>query len=146
MTGNMKKAAVLFVVIMIFSCTGGGAKKPERLLSEDEMVSILYDLSLLQAIQSTEPMKLQDKNVEATTYIYKKYKIDSLTFAQNHTYYASDIEGYQAIHKKVTDKLKAEKAPYDTIAARAARKAGDKDKKQKRLRPAAIPGTAQPAP
>lgn len=73
------------------------------------MVDILYDIALLQSIKSFQPTVLDTNNVNAHTYIYKKYKIDSLTLVQNHTYYASDIEGYEKIENEVSDRLKKNK-------------------------------------
>lgn len=107
----MKKLVyILFLVLVAVGCGGETAPKPDRLLNEGEMVDILYDISLLQAIKSFTPQSLTDHNVNPQTYIYKKYKIDSVTFAQNHLYYASNLTEYQKIQKKVTDRLQKNKA------------------------------------
>ncbi len=94
------------------SC-GGGTEEPERLLSEDKMADILYDITVLQAMRAHQPKYLLDNNVNTTEYIYQKYDIDSATFAQNNTYYASDLEKYERIHKKVTDRVNKEKAVFE---------------------------------
>jgi len=101
----MKKLAFIFLLV-IASCGNSTAPKPEHLLDKGEMVDILYDIALLQSIKSFQPESLDTNNVHSETYIYKKYKIDSLTFAQNHTYYASDIEQYEKIEKDVADRIK----------------------------------------
>jgi hypothetical protein len=104
----MKKTAfIILSAIALYSC--GGPDKPAKLLSEKEMENILYDMSMLQAIKSFAPKELDDNKVDARTYIFKKYKIDSLTMAQNHQYYAQDLEGYKKIQKNITDRLAADK-------------------------------------
>lgn len=108
----MKKVILLLASVVLFSCGKEPAEKPQRLLSEDEMVNIFYDLSLLQAIQSYQPQAITDNGVDANKYVYKKYKIDSLTFAQNNRWYAGNLEQYQKIQQKVTEKLKKKKDVY----------------------------------
>ena len=105
----MKKLLLILISLFVLSCSKNTAPKPEHLLEKEEMVNILYDIALLQSIKSFQPTVLDTNNVNAHTYIYKKYKIDSLTLVQNHTYYASDIEGYERIENEVSDRLKKNK-------------------------------------
>jgi len=105
----MKKLLLIVLSVFVMSCDSHTAPKPERLLGKDEMVDVLYDIALLQSINSFQPAVLDTNNVNAHTYIYKKYKIDSITFAQNHTYYASDIEDYEKIEKKVSDRIQQQR-------------------------------------
>jgi len=104
----MKSVALLLVSVLLFSC-GKSVEKPKRLLTENEMVEIFYDLSLVQAIQSFQPQALTDNDVDSKNYVYKKYKIDSLTFVQNNKYYAQNLEQYEKIQQRVTEKLKKQK-------------------------------------
>jgi hypothetical protein len=68
------------------------------------MVNILYDLSIIESLRNTgysggfQPM-------EANNYILKKYKIDSLQFAQSNKYYASDLKNYKKMFETVNDRL-----------------------------------------
>lgn len=101
----MKKLAIILLSALAVSCNNDAAPKPEHLLNEKEMENIFYDLTLLQSIKSSLPKVLDDNKVDVKNYIYKKYKIDSLTFAQNHTYYASDLEKYQKMQQKVSERL-----------------------------------------
>lgn len=105
----MKKLLLIVVSVFVMSCDSHTAPKPEHLLAKEEMVNVLYDIALLQSINSFQPAVLDTNNVNAHTYIYKKYKIDSLTFAQNHSYYASDIEDYEKIEKKVSDRIQQQR-------------------------------------
>ena len=101
----MKKLLLIVLCVLALSCDSHTAPKPEHLLAKDELVNVLYDIALLQSIKSFQPAVLDTNNVDAHTYIYKKYKIDSLTFAQNHAYYASDIEDYEKIEKEVSNRI-----------------------------------------
>ncbi|SFQ70492.1 DUF4296 domain-containing protein [Flavobacterium akiainvivens] len=115
-----KTASIIISAVLLAAC--GGPEKPKKLLSQQEMENITYDISLLQAIRSFAPQKLTDNNVEAHTYIYKKYKIDSLTLAQNQMYYAQDLETFKKIQQSVAERLKADKtkaSPKDKTTAPA---------------------------
>lgn len=125
----MKKLVFILLSALAISCGEDAAPKPEHLLSEDEMVDIFYDISLLQSIKSFKPMVLDSNKVDPRTYIYQKYKIDSLTLAQNHTWYATNLENYEKIQKRVSTRLEREKD-----------KLTPKDKKKKAN--VASPGTA----
>lgn len=109
----MKKLLFIITVFSVFACNEGAEKKPEKLLSEEQMTDIFYDLSLLQAIKSYTPRSLDEANVDAKNYVYKKYAIDSTVFAQNHRYYASKLDVYKKIQDRVADRLKNEKAKLE---------------------------------
>ena len=79
------------------------------------MTDILYDISLLQAMNTATPGTLQENNIVVSEYIYGKYDIDSLTFVQNQRYYASKLEQYQKINERVKAKLIAEKKVIDSL-------------------------------
>lgn len=105
----MKQLLFLFVTIFIVSCSKNPVPKPDNLLDEKTMVDILYDVSLLQAIEGSMPNKLIEHNIEMDQYIFKKYKIDSVTYRQNQMYYAGDARKFKKIYKKVLERLDKEK-------------------------------------
>lgn len=111
----MKKAIIVLLgaLTLFTACGKKEVEKPENLIGEDEMVDILYDITLLQAIKSYRPKDLKDNNVEVSTYVYKKYDIDSITFAESQSYYAANLEVYERIHKKVKDRMEIEKKKYE---------------------------------
>jgi hypothetical protein len=115
LTDSMKKFAVLVMAVLLFVCCKQEAQKPKKLISESEMADILYDLTVLQAAKAYSPVVMDNKKIDAKTYIFKKYHIDSLTFAENNKYYASNLEGYENIQNKVIDRIKAQKKETDSI-------------------------------
>lgn len=108
----MRNITLFLSVLLIISCGGNTAEKPKHLLSEDEMANIIYDINMAQAIRSSQPQVLNANNVNVKNYIFKKYKIDSLTFAQNNTWYAADMENYEAMQKKASDRIKKERDAF----------------------------------
>lgn len=81
------------------------------------MEDILYDLAVLDAIKTNDPVSLERKKITASTYVYDKYHIDSLQFVSSNHYYASDIHNYLKMYKRVEEKLGKEKTKIDTIIA-----------------------------
>lgn len=111
----MKKAIVfLFGLILIVSCQDSVVEKPDNLIDKDQMVDIIYDLSLLEAIKSSNYGALESRKIDPTTYVYKKYKIDSVQFAKSDRYYASDIDVYSGIYDKVSKRLESNRNAIDS--------------------------------
>ena len=61
------------------------------------MVDIFFDITVLEAMKSQTTLVLETNKINPNTYIYKKYNIDSLQFANSDKYYASDVNKYKAI-------------------------------------------------
>jgi len=111
----MKKALiVLFGLIAVASCQDSVVEKPDNLIEKDRMIDIIYDLSILEAIKSTNYGSLESRKIDAATYVYKKYKIDSLQFAKSDHYYASDIDTYSEIYDRVSKRLENSKKAIDS--------------------------------
>ncbi|OIQ21691.1 MAG: hypothetical protein BM557_02520 [Flavobacterium sp. MedPE-SWcel] len=140
----MKKIAFLVLMsLSLFACKKGEEKieEPKPLLSEDKMVDVLYDVNMLQSMQSFKPKTLADNKVDPVTYVYNKYDIDSATFAENHIYYASQLDVYERIHKRVSERVKKEKEAIEEILEAEAKadsieKAKEEEIKIKDLKPA----------
>lgn len=96
------KKYLLIVLVALSSCSG--VEKPDNLIEEETMVDILYDLSVMEAMRSQNPNRLM-KAPNLRTYIFEKYKIDSVQFAKSNAYYSSDPKEYQKLFQKVGDRL-----------------------------------------
>lgn len=106
----MKKIISFLAIILLLVSCKEEVEKPNRLIEKDVMVNIIYDLSLLEAIKYQNPASLDTFKINPTKYIYNKYKIDSLQFAQNNTYYASTYEEYANIIDQINNRLIKNKA------------------------------------
>lgn len=97
----MKKLLIVLLGILSVSCSDNPVPKPKVLLEYEVMKDIMFDVAILQAAENSMPNRLFESNVKPNTYIYEKYKIDSLTYYQNHKYYAADTKKFKKMHQQV---------------------------------------------
>ncbi|MBC8883853.1 DUF4296 domain-containing protein [Flavobacterium piscinae] len=79
------------------------------------MIDIIYDISILEAINSVNPGKLDEYQIDSRQYIFKKYKIDSIQFAENSAYYASDLKKFKKMYEKVENRIVENKKLADCL-------------------------------
>jgi len=119
----MKKIIILLaIVVVLISCKDEVVKKPNRLIEKETMINIMYDLSVLDGIKYQNPASLDSFKINPNKYIYKKYKVDSLQFAQSNIYYASNYEEYSAIVDEINTRLVATKAGLTSLIKAEAKK------------------------
>lgn len=114
----MYKKSIIYIclIFLIVSCYNNNKpQKPSHLLSKKEMINIILDLRLLASANGSNQILLKNKGVYSESYVYEKYKIDSLTFALSNNYYAYYVEDYDEIYNKVKDSLDGLKKIYDEI-------------------------------
>jgi Domain of unknown function (DUF4296) len=99
---------ILSFFSLLASCNKAEVPKPKNLIDEEVLENIIYDLTLLEAIKTQIPIDKQKFSGKTTSYVYKKYKIDSLQFVKSNQYYATDIDNYKKLFDRVKDRLKAE--------------------------------------
>lgn len=102
----------------MFSCAEEVVKKPENLIPQDKMATILLDLSILNATKTAARNKFEDSGIEVMDFLYNKYGIDSTQFAQSDLYYASNPLIYQEIYQSVKDKLDVAKKDLEERSKR----------------------------
>ena len=102
----MKK--VLILIFIFSSCNFTNQKEKiesSYLISENEMVDILYDMSLISVSKGINKRILENNGMKPKSYILKKYNIDSLQFVKSNEFYANDLEKYLNIYERVLEKL-----------------------------------------
>jgi hypothetical protein len=99
------KLTPVFVFIMLLGCAEKQLDKPKNLLSKEEMVDILFDISALNAIDGTYPNVLDRNDLSVMEYVYQKYSIDSVQFASSDLYYASIPVTYEAIYQALEERM-----------------------------------------
>ncbi len=110
---------VLFIVLItgIFGCQDVVRPElPERIIPESKMADILVEAYIGNAARSNNNRVLRMGGVQLDSILYAKYAIDSLQFAQNTAYYASEIGPYMRILEQVEAKLSVVKKSLDSIA------------------------------
>ncbi|WP_375238988.1 DUF4296 domain-containing protein [Aurantibacter sp.] len=96
----------LLVTLILNSCYQlEKPEKPNTFLSEQEMVNVLTEISILSAAKGINKKKLGENGILPKNYIYTKHKIDSVIFAENNIYYSHDLDAYNRIYNKVKDSL-----------------------------------------
>lgn len=113
---KIKKILLFLVVLsMLLSCKKELVKTPNHLIEKDKMINIMYDLALLEAIKIQNPSPLDSFKINSNEYIFKKYKIDSLQFAQNNIYYAADYKEYKKMFEKIKSRLDKNKISLENL-------------------------------
>lgn len=115
---------VIFALLLSFLIGCQDVKrpiKPDNLISKDNMVLILSESYTGNAARSINNRIMRDEVIELDSLIFKKFNIDSLQFAQSNAYYASQLNDYIDILKRVEERLVAQKAEIDTLIIREAK-------------------------
>jgi H2-forming N5,N10-methylenetetrahydromethanopterin dehydrogenase-like enzyme len=101
----MKKVVTILFLLLFFACKNNPVKKPANLLSEDKMEEVLYDYYVMQSAVINAPVEMQEMELTTMKFILRKHKIDSVTFVQNHKYYAGNINDYKHLNKRILARL-----------------------------------------
>ena len=129
----MKYLVNIIIIILFFGCNNviEKPKRPDNLIPEDKMVEIMYDVFLLNSAKGINKIKLEENGVLPEKYIFEKYQIDSLQFANSNNYYAYDTKTYESILNRIKDKIEVHRKEYEalTLVEEAA-----KEKKEDSLR------------
>lgn len=114
------KKSILFLLMMLglIACNHQPVSKPKNLIPEKQMVEILYDMSLLDAIRTQAPYSPGKPTVNTREFIYKKYKVDSVQLVQSNRYYISQIEVYKKMYDQVNERLTKEKAAVEKTSGK----------------------------
>ena len=92
---------------------------PENLISEDKMIEILYDMSLISVSKGINKRIIENNGMKPKKYILKKHNIDSIQFVASNEYYSKDLETYLSIYEEVLKKLQSNREiVIDTIESK----------------------------
>jgi hypothetical protein len=132
--GLNKIASFFILFILLAGCKKELVKEPKRLIEREKMVNIMYDLSLLEAMKVENPALMDSFKINSNQYIYKKFKIDSIQFAENNIYYAADYKEYEKMYSEVKARIDKNKSEIDVLIKAAAKKERLKAKATKKLK------------
>ena len=91
----------------------------DNLISEDKMIEILYDMSLISVSKGINKRIIENNGMKPKKYILKKHNIDSIQFVASNEYYSKDLETYLSIYEEVLKKLQSNREiVIDTIESK----------------------------
>ncbi len=89
----MKPILYFLLACLAISCQDiQPVEKPVNLIEKATMQEIIYDIAIVNGARGYDMQKLSRYGVAPETYVFDKYDIDSLQYAQSVAYYSSDIE------------------------------------------------------
>ncbi|WP_027065883.1 DUF4296 domain-containing protein [Maribacter sp. Hel_I_7] len=110
----MRQVLLLVLGMLLFSsCAEELIEKPDNLIPEDKMVSIIKEMAIVNAAKTTNLGKLRENGIEPTTFVFEKFEIDSVQFVDSDRYYASKPLRYENMYKKVESELEAQRVQLD---------------------------------
>lgn len=119
----MKYKLIILCAALAVSCQSiEHSSKPDKLIAEDRMVDIFYDLSLIEASKRLGNHDVDVKELDLNTFIYEKYDIDSTQLVQNTTYYSDNIPKFKSVFARVENRLKVLKKELDSLRSKENRK------------------------
>lgn len=95
--------------LLLLACAEKLIEKPDKLIPEDKMVSILKEIAIVNAAKTTNQAKLRDNAIEPTAFVFAKYEVDSAQFVDSDRYYASLPMVYERLYKRVETSLENER-------------------------------------
>lgn len=122
----MKRILILLFAILIGSCKNNRIDRPEKpknLLSQDQMVEVIYDMTLMSAAKGLNRRIIENNGVDPEAFVFEKHNIDSVQFAESNRYYSYDIKVYESIYQRVKTKLEAQKKVFNSELKKRATKA-----------------------
>lgn len=111
----MKSILTLALIgVVLFSCNKERRPdKPKNLISEAQFSDILFDMFVINSAKGVNKKALEENGIFPEDYIFNKYNIDSVQFANSNRYYAFDQEKYQKILERVKNKVQSEKKIFE---------------------------------
>ena len=104
----MKNSLFFLVFILVFNCSEKQIV-PKNIISMEKMSEIIYDMTLISVSKGVNRKILENNGFKPTSYILKKYEIDTIDFIASNKYYSSNLDMYLSIYQNVLNKLEKNK-------------------------------------
>ncbi len=108
----MKYIAPLLIVLLLLgasACEQKSYPKPGKLIKPKELIDVLYDLHMAEALSTHYRYRAQDSmrvtSQEAYQAVLDKYNLNDSVLASNLVYYSGRPKEYEKIYKEVVDRL-----------------------------------------
>jgi hypothetical protein len=115
---------IVFLVVFVSCESKVKYKKPDNLISREEMINLLIDMHIARGTATVKKIT-DDEEKNYMGLVYEKYQIDSTRFAESNFYYLSNIEEYQSNFKEDEKEHKKIQEHYTIIEDSESKKALD---------------------
>ena len=112
---KIDKIKLLFVTLFCSCLSNNSIKKPENLISQDKMETILYDLSIVNSLRLSSFKNQDYSSISLDSYIYIKHGVDSLQLIKSESYYSKVPRIYLKIYNNVEKRLNKTKDSLNKI-------------------------------
>ncbi len=105
----MRFYKILFSLPLLFLLACNHDPKPDNLIDEDQFVSLLVDIHLVDGYLSSKsqlPDTLNYRGNGLYTAVFKRHQVDSVAFKKSYQYYSVHLEQMNHIYEAVLDRLK----------------------------------------
>tara|TARA_B100000927_G_scaffold285368_1_gene275374 strand:+ start:137 stop:472 length:336 start_codon:yes stop_codon:yes gene_type:complete len=100
----MKIKILIITSLIFFSCNDKGAE--ENIMTENQMIEFLFDVNLINSSRGFTNKSNYNYFAIRDTVLFKKHKIDCLTFVRSNNFYTKNPKLYLKIYSGIGEKLK----------------------------------------
>ena len=100
----MKIKILIITSLIFFSCNDKAAE--ENIMTENQMIDFLFDVNLINSSRGFTNKSNYNYFAIRDTVLFKKHKIDCLTFVRSNNFYTKNPKLYLKIYSGIGEKLK----------------------------------------
>tara|TARA_B100000073_G_scaffold337884_1_gene334347 strand:- start:1289 stop:1624 length:336 start_codon:yes stop_codon:yes gene_type:complete len=100
----MKIKILIITSLIFFSCNDKAAE--ENIMTENQMIEFLFDVNLINSSRGFTNKSNYNYFAIRDTVLFKKHKIDCLTFVRSNNFYTKNPKLYLKIYSGIGEKLK----------------------------------------
>ena len=100
----MKIKILIITSLIFFSCNDKAAE--ENIMTENQMIEFLFDVNLINSSRGFTNKSNYNYFAIRDTVLFKKHKIDCLTFVRSNNFYTKNPKLYLKVYSGIGEKLK----------------------------------------
>tara|TARA_B100000900_G_scaffold297615_1_gene256149 strand:+ start:1011 stop:1346 length:336 start_codon:yes stop_codon:yes gene_type:complete len=100
----MKIKILIITLLIFFSCSDKAVE--ENIMTENQMIEFLFDVNLINSSRGFTNKSNYNYFAIRDTVLFKKHKIDCLTFVRSNNFYTKNPKLYLKIYSGIGEKLK----------------------------------------
>ena len=100
----MKIKVLIITSLIFFSCSDNVVE--ENIMTENQMIEFLFDVNLINSSRGFTNKSNYNYFAIRDTVLFKKHKIDCLTFVRSNNFYTKNPKLYLKIYSGIGEKLK----------------------------------------